>query len=140
MAAVCTCIGVGVTGFYATARADEPSTLTVTLGRTPLHAGDRTELVVEIVLATGLDARLALTPSAEGSTLEVVRGRLLSSDARRETDESGRTHLVFAIPVIAHAPGAAVLRVDVDALVCNGACAHVQRSERFPIEVEPASR
>jgi hypothetical protein len=70
MAAVCTGTGFGVTGFYASARADAPLDLTLALRRAPLFAGDRTELVVEIVLREGLDARLALTPSTEGSTLE----------------------------------------------------------------------
>lgn len=86
----------------------------------------------------GVEARLALTPSTEGSTLEVVRGRFLTYEARRETDTEGRTRLVFSVPVIAHAPGAAVLRIDIDALVCTEACTQVQQSERFPIDVEPA--
>lgn len=109
----------------------------MTFRRQPLRVGDRTELVVEVVLPEGSDARVALTPSTEGTTLEVVRGRLLTFEAQRETDEQGRLHLRFSIPVIAHAPGAGVLRVDVDALVCHGACAHVQRTERFTVEVDP---
>jgi hypothetical protein len=124
--------------FGGTARAQGASRLAVTLHERTLRAGDRTELVVEVVLPQGVDARLALTPSTEGETLEVVRGRLLSFDARRETDAEGRTHLAFAVPVIAHAPGAAVLRIDVDALVCAAACAPVQQSERFTIDVAPA--
>lgn len=125
-----------VTAFSRTASADPPA-LAIRLLPSRLEAGDRTALVVEVVLPPGpnADARLALTPSTEGTTLEVVRGRLLTADAQRDVDETGAVHLRFSVPVIAHAPGAAVLRIDVNAIVCAEVCASVAMSERFAVEV-----
>ena len=83
-------------------------------------------LVVPVVveLAEAVDAPLLLTPSVEGSAVEVVRGRLLRSDAKL----LDARHLRFEIPVVARSEGTAIFRVELAAYVCEPRCRLVTAS------------
>lgn len=63
-------------------------------------------------------APLLLTPSVEGSALEVVRGRLMRSDAK--TVDAAQ--LRFELPVVARSEGTAILRIEVSTYVCEPRC------------------
>jgi hypothetical protein len=81
-----------------------------------LHVDDHVSLVATLRLPDSGAPLLLLTPSSQGSALEVVRGRLLRADAREPT----ATPLVFDLPVAAHEPGSAVVRVHVATFDCRG--------------------
>lgn len=97
-----------------------------------LRAGDRVEI---IALVRGAGSHpLLLTPSSEGTALEVVRGRLMRAEARDpEADE-----LELRIPIVARAAGAAVLRVRASGYACNGRCRAVSAEASLIVHVAPA--
>ncbi|MET0388906.1 MAG: hypothetical protein ABW321_23235 [Polyangiales bacterium] len=75
------------------------------------------EVLVELPHG-GEELPLALTPRIEGAAVELMRGRLLRSDAKRESP----TRLHFFVPVIARSAGTAILRVDLMAYTCDPSC------------------
>jgi hypothetical protein len=72
-----------------------------------------------------------LTPYREGRSLEVVKGRLLRSDARDPTAKPLR----FALPVLASAPGTALIGVRLLAYVCAPRCRAVEAETRANVVV-----
>jgi hypothetical protein len=76
---------------------------------------------VTVELAADTDAPLLLTPSVEGTAVEIVRGRLMRSDAKRLDAHQLR----FEVPVIARSEGTAILRVEVSSYVCAPRCRQV---------------
>lgn len=84
-----------------------------------------TSIAVSVQLPEGSDnLPLLLTPRIEGAAVELVRGRLLRSDAK-QTDA---THLRFEIPVVARSEGTAILRVQLSTYACTERCRQVQVS------------
>ena len=82
--------------------------------------------VVPVVVALDVptDAPLLLTPSVEGSAVEVVRGRLLRSDAKA----IDALHLRFDVPVVARSEGTAIFRVEVATYLCEPGCRPISAS------------
>ena len=95
--------------------------------RTGSHAGVR----VDVELPPDNDSPLLLTPSIEGSSVEVVRGRLSRSDAK----PSGKGALRFEVPVLARSEGTAILRVELMTYVCALRCQRVLLSKSQIIRV-----
>lgn len=82
-----------------------------------------TSIAVSVELPSGRDnLPLLLTPRIEGAAVELVRGRLLRSDAK-QIDAS---HLRFEIPVVARSEGTAILRVHLTTYLCTDACRQVE--------------
>jgi hypothetical protein len=59
---------------------------------------------------------LLVTPSIDGASVEVVRGRLFRFDA----EDPAADPLRFRVPVLARSIGTAVLSVRVDGHACEG--------------------
>lgn len=83
-----------------------------------LVAGSTAMVVAEVSVPAGGDAPLLLTPTTEGTAVEVVRGRLLRADAERTANGTLR----FRIPILAKSPGNSVLRVRVVTYACSRRC------------------
>jgi hypothetical protein len=97
---------------------DEAARLRVSVPES-LRVGDHVALVITLDLPAGELGPLLVTPRSQGEALEVVRGRLLLSDAR---DANARP-LVFHVPAIARAPGQALVNVRALVYRCaDGAC------------------
>jgi hypothetical protein len=118
----------------ARGRAQDEASLAVEL-RAPerLRAGDRAEILAEVRHAG--PHPLLVTPRSEGTALEVARGRLLRADA---VDASVDV-LVFRIPVIAHEPGTAVVRVRVAGYACEARCRPIEVDAAVIVNIAPAS-
>ncbi|HEX7481005.1 MAG TPA: hypothetical protein VF331_24595 [Polyangiales bacterium] len=86
--------------------------------------GTHTAVTVTVDFAQPNDQPLLLTPTSQGSALEVVRGRLSRSDARRISE----TQLRFELPVVAHGEGTAIVHVELAAYVCKTRCERVVAS------------
>lgn len=91
-----------------------------------LRAGERATAVALIDLPT--DVPVILTPRVNGTALDIVRGRLLRSDA---LDPDARP-LRFRVPLVARSAGTAILRVHVASFRCEG-------DECEPIEEEASA-
>jgi hypothetical protein len=74
---------------------------------------------------------LLLTPRIEGAAVELVRGRLMRSDAKQV--ERGR--LRFEVPVVARTEGTAILRVSAMTYVCTQSCQRVEATTSAVLEV-----
>jgi hypothetical protein len=108
--------------------------LTVTLHAPErIVEGDRTAVVAEVRLKPTNDLPMMLTPSSEGTAIEVVRGRLL----RAESEDPAAEALKFRIPVVARGTGTAVLRVRVLAYACDGRCREVRAERSLTLRVHP---
>jgi hypothetical protein len=93
--------------------------------------GDRARLVLVVDVAT--DVPVLVTPTHEGSAIEVVRGRL----ARADAVEPGARPLRFPIPIVARERGTGVVRATVTSFVCEGeVCDAVEEEARVTIRVE----
>jgi hypothetical protein len=111
----------------------------------PLVEGAREELRAIVTFASPNSRPLLVTPASEGDAIEVVRGRLLRTDAEDEASDP----LVFRIPIVARAVGTATVRVRVRGYVCTtcpeGAsdcrrrCRSVIASAEVTLRVTPAS-
>ena len=77
------------------------------------------------------DLPLLLTPRIEGDAVELVRGRLMRSDAK----QSDATHLRFEIPVVARSEGTAILRVSVSTYLCAESCRRIEATTSAVLEV-----
>ena len=118
----CALLGVVSTLLALPARAQDPPVaargVSMTLSAPErLVAGTTATVVAEVRVPPG-DAPLLLTPTTEGTAVEVVRGRLLRADAER-TDAGT---LRFRIPIMAKAAGTSVLRVRVLTYACARRC------------------
>ena len=87
----------------------------------PRDAHTAIEVIVQLPQGSA-DLPLLLTPRVEGAAVELVRGRLLRSDAKPV--ERGR--LRFEVPVVARSEGTAILRVNVITYVCSQSCQRVE--------------
>jgi hypothetical protein len=74
---------------------------------------------------------LLLTPRIEGDAVELVRGRLMRSDAK----QADATHLRFEIPVVARSEGTAILRVSVSTYLCDESCRRIEATTSAVLEV-----
>jgi hypothetical protein len=93
--------------------------------------GDRARLVLVVDVAT--DVPVLVTPTHEGSAIEVVRGRL----ARADAVEANARPLRFPIPIVARERGTGVVRATVTSFVCEGeVCDAVEEEARVTIRVE----
>lgn len=81
------------------------------------------EVIVQLPEPGG-DLPLLLTPRIEGAAVELVRGRLLRSDAKQLS--GGR--LRFEVPVVARSEGTAILRVSVLTYACSETCQQLEAS------------
>jgi hypothetical protein len=99
-----------------------------------LRVGDRAAVVAEVRIRPAGTQPLLLTPSTEGTAVEVVRGRLLRSDAEdRDADV-----LRFRIPIVARTPGTGVLRVAVSGWACAERCRRVTAEASVVLRVQRA--
>lgn len=116
----------------AQAKRGGPATLEVAIldpGR--LRVGATGSLTV-VVRGADTQARpLLLSPTVQGAALEVVRGRLLRSDAT--TAAPDHTALRFAVPVRAAAAGTSVVDVTVATYTCAARCRQVTASARLVV-------
>jgi hypothetical protein len=126
----------------ASARGQLPQSAGAAPGSPELLIGAPPRLVVGAVAAVELTVRtpgtdrqpLLLTPSVEGEAVRMVRGRLLRDDAVRA---DGST-LVFALPLSARRPGAALLRVSLLTYGCDPtACQEVRADASRMLQVNP---
>ena len=91
-----------------------------------------TAIPVFVQLPEGSDALpLLLTPRIEGAAVELVRGRLMRSDAKQED----RTRLRFEVPVVARSQGTAILRISVVTYVCAQSCQRIEATTSAVLEV-----
>ena len=115
------------------ADADE-TTVTLTLSAPErIEVGDRVALTATVRLAPPNDLPLLLTPSAEGTAVDVVRGRLLRANA----NDPDAAPLVFRIPLVARGSGTAVVRVEVLAYACDELCHEVRAGRTLTLRVHP---
>jgi hypothetical protein len=98
-----------------------------------LHAGQHALLTIEVELPAHAGKPLLLTPFHEGEAIEVVRGRLLRSDAR----DPLANPLRFELPMLAHAAGAAVVGVKLLVYLCEAQCRAVEIEARRNLVVLP---
>jgi hypothetical protein len=111
--------GALLVALCAVAKADAPAGVELRLSApADLSAGDRAAITAELWIGGAGDGPVLLTPTAEGTAVEVVRGRLTRRDAEAIEAQDGRRGLRFAIPIAAHTPGTTVLRVHVQTFVC----------------------
>ena len=96
----------------------------------PRDAHTAIEVIVQLPRGSA-DLPLLLTPRIEGAAVELVRGRLLRSDAKWV--EHGR--LRFEVPVVARTEGTAILRVNVMTYVCSETCKRVEATTSAVLEV-----
>lgn len=96
-----------------------------------LKVGDRASVKLTLTLPEGSAEPLLLTPTSDGPAVEVVRGRLMRSDAR----DARANPLRFEIPIVARRPGTSVLRVRVLSYHCNEQCTAVQSEASQALEV-----
>jgi hypothetical protein len=97
-----------------------------------LHVGEHARVLLSVRLPAGAAQPLLVTPFREGAALEIVKGRLLRSDALDATASSLR----FELPVLALAPGAAVIGARLLAYVCDGAARDSGEESCHAVEVE----
>ncbi len=116
------------------ARADAPS-LELVLHAPTLTAGDRKTLRAELLATGGRFGPVMLTPAAEGTAVEVVRGRMTHDDAEQFVADDGRVGLRFAIPLAAHMAGTSVVRVHASALACDVRCDARETSAQLTLRV-----
>ena len=93
--------------------------------------GDRARLVLVVDVAE--DVPVLVTPTHEGSAVEVVRGRLARVDALEPTARPLR----FPIPIVARERGTGVVRATVTSFVCEGdMCEAIEEEARVTLRVE----
>jgi hypothetical protein len=95
-----------------------------------LSAGDRATITASLFIPGGREAPVLLTPTVEGTAVEVVRGRLTRADAEHAADG-----LRFAIPIAAHMEGIAVLRVRAQTFACTPGCHAAEAEARLTLRV-----
>jgi hypothetical protein len=100
-----------------------------------LHVGEHARLELEVSLPAQAAGPLLITPFCEGQALEVVKGRLLRSDARDPNERPLR----FELPVLARAAGVARVGVQLLAYVCEHQerCRAVEAEARADVVVLP---
>ena len=116
----------------ASARESALPRLTLEVPR-ELHVGEHAHVDLVVELPAEAAEPLLVTPFREGEALDVVKGRLLRSDAR----DPSATPLRFELPVLAAAPGTALIGVKLLAYVCAPRCRAVEVEARASVLVLP---
>jgi hypothetical protein len=96
-----------------------------------LTVDDRASVIVEVHVLPEGHRPVLLTPTSEGSAVEVVRGRLLRADA----EDPEAAVLRFSIPIVARTPGTSVLRVHVSGWACEQRCRPVESDAEVVLRV-----
>jgi len=96
-----------------------------------LTVGDRASVIATVRIVPEGDRPVLVTPTSEGTAVEVVRGRLLRADA----EDSDAAVLRFSIPIVAATPGTSVLRVHVSGWACEARCRPVETDEEVVLRV-----
>jgi hypothetical protein len=118
----------------AEAKGSGSPSLSITLSAPDrITEGDRAALRVGVRLTPQNDLPMLVTPSSEGTAIEVVRGRLLRTDA----DDAGNGVLQFRVPVVARSTGTAIVRVRVVAYACDTLCREVRGERALTLRVHP---
>ena len=127
------CSVVGVVAWLAVSASAQEDRATLELRPPPsLALGDRAELTVVVHVPPNTREPLLLTPTSVGDAVMVVRGRLLRSDAvDPEADP-----LTFRVPLVAAAPGTAVIRAKVQSFECQERCRSVELEREVVVRVE----
>jgi hypothetical protein len=115
------------------AAAGSPQPLSITL-RPQQHLQREAHTAIEVIVQLpqgSSELPLLLTPRIEGAAVELVRGRLMRSDAKLVED--GR--LRFEVPVVARTEGTAIFRVNVMTYVCSASCQKVEVTGSAVLEV-----
>ena len=125
---------IAVLGLAVAAHGQDAESVRVTLSP-PAHlvAQSAAEVIAEIEVPPG-GRPVLVTPTSEGTAVEVVRGRLLRADA----DEVRPNVLRFRIPIVVRAAGTAVLRVRVLAYACERRCRAVEGDSVVILRVDRA--
>lgn len=119
-------------GQAARAREAETPRLVLEVPR-ELRVGEHAHVDLVVVLPADAAEPLLITPYREGEALEVVKGRLLRSDAR----DPAAKPLRFELPVLATAPGTALIGVRLLAYLCSPRCREVEVETRATVIVLP---
>jgi hypothetical protein len=99
-----------------------------------LRVGQHARLVLSLHLPPTAARPLLVTPFHEGAALEIVKGRLLRGDALDPTANPLR----FELPILALAPGAAVIGARLLAYLCAAEqCRAVEVETRANVIVLP---
>lgn len=123
-------------GGWSVVAAQAPAELEVSLEAPDgLTVGDRAEVIAILRLRPANDLPVLVTPSAEGTAVEVVRGRLLRADASEDDAATGT--LRFAVPIVAKGPGTAVLRVRAMGWACDRRCRQSTGETTVTVRVRP---
>ncbi len=125
------CAVVTAVGTVAVGVAQEGSAELVIEPPASLTVGDRASVIAVVRITPPGDRPVLVTPSSEGTAVEVVRGRLLRGDA----DDPDAEELRFSIPIVARAPGTAVLRVHVSGWACDERCRPVEADTEVVMRV-----
>jgi hypothetical protein len=96
-----------------------------------LTVDDRKSVIVNVRVVPEGHRPVLLTPTSEGSAVEVVRGRLLRADA----EDPRAAVLRFSIPIVARTPGTSVLRVHVSGWACEERCRPVDADAEVVLRV-----
>ncbi len=96
-----------------------------------LTVGDRRSVIVRVTIFPEGDRPVLLTPTSEGTAVEVVRGRLLRADA----EDPSAPVLRFSIPILAATAGTSVLRVHVSGWACDERCRPVEADAEVILRV-----
>lgn len=99
-----------------------------------LRVGQHARVLLSVQLPPAAARPLLVTPFHEGAALEIVKGRLLRADAR----DPAENPLRFELPILALAPGAAVIGARLLAYVCDKtSCRAVEVETRANVVVLP---
>lgn len=120
-------------GSYAEASSDAPLPRVILRAPPEMVVGELSRLEIEVQLPEVAAEPLMLTPYRDGEALEVVKGRLLRSDAR---DPAGQP-LRFELPVLARAHGSARVGVRLLAYLCEPGCRAVEVEDHKTVVVLP---
>lgn len=128
---------VGFVGFGAALTfAQEPSGHVEVMLEAPprLVAGDRAQLVATVRVTPTSDRPVLVTPTHEGTAVEVVRGRMLRADASDPNSDVLR----FSVPIVARTAGTSVVRVVATGYACEHTCVAVRGEASVVLVVERA--
>lgn len=122
-----------VTSTQSVAFADGEEVIVRILPPERLAVGDHAEVIVEVEAPHSASQPLILTPTSEGTAIEVVRGRFLRTDA---TEQGGV--LRFRVPIVAGNAGTSVFRVRVTTYVCTTRCRAIDGDAFVVLRAAPA--
>ena len=117
------------------ALADDPRVEVRLVPPARLVEGDRTTIVAEVTVTPHSGSPLLLTPTNEGASVEVVRGRLVRADAV----DPDASPMRFEIPIVAKSAGTSILRVRILTYVCESRCRAVEGTGEIVLEVARGS-